>query len=393
MKGSKEKWRVLEFKIFLVLMTAMLGIFLSFTCVPRGVQAAALPKMMTWTAYDVGSSGYMQVGFIAEALWEKYKIKTRIIPAGTDLPRVYPVRLKDAEVAFHGIGSYYMQEGLYDYSTMDWGPQPVRMLWLAQHPGLVLGVRGDSGIRKAADLRGKRVAYFPTYALTLISEVTMAFAGLTWKDVQKVDVPSYTAGIRMVMEGKIDASHVNPTASMAYEFEAMPYGLRYIPLPPGDKEGWARVKKHAPMYSPMKVTIGAGVSKEKPLEGTTYPYPQALAYDFLPADKAYIVTKLLHETFPLYAPKHKSLEAYWPLEHFLELYEGYPLPLHEGTVRYLKEIGKWTAAYDALNQERLKRQVELKKAWEATIAEALEKKIKGENFPKFWEEKRAAAGF
>jgi TRAP transporter TAXI family solute receptor len=348
---------------------------------------------MTWTAYDVGSSGYMQVGFIGEALWEKYKIKVRIIPAGTDLPRVYPIRLKDAEVAFHGIGSYYMQEGLYDYSTLDWGPQPVRAVWFAQHPGLVLGVRGDSGIQKASDLRGKRVAHFPTYSLTLISEVTMAFGGLTWADVKKVDVPAYVAAIRMVMEGKVDATHVNPTASIAYEFEAMPFGLHYIPLPRADKAGWARVKKIAPMYSPMNVTIGAGLSKEKPLEGTTYAYPIGLVYDFLPLDKAYMVTKLLNEAFPLYSTKQKSLAAYWPLEHCLELFEGYPLPFHEGSVRYLKEIGKWTPEYEKLNQERLQHQVELKKLWDTVKAEALEKKMKADDFPKFWVEKRAAAGF
>ncbi|MBI5966870.1 MAG: TAXI family TRAP transporter solute-binding subunit [Deltaproteobacteria bacterium] len=366
---------------------SILGIF------GPAVGQISLPKMMTWTAYDVGSSGYMQVGFISEALWEKYKIKIRIIPAGTDLPRVYPLRLKDADVAFHGVGSYFMQEGLHDYSTMDWGPQPVRALYLAQHAGLCFGVRGDSGIQTASDLKGKRVAYFPTYALTMISEAHLVFAGLTWADVKRVDVPAYAAGMKMVMEGKIDAAHINPTASFAYEFAAMPFGLRYVSLPFADKEGWARLKKHAPMYSPMKATIGAGLSAEKPLETLTYAYPVALAYDFLPSEKAYIVSKLLYETFPIYAPKHKSLEAYWPLEKFLELLEDYPLPLHEGTIRYLKEIGKWTPEREAMNKERLKRQAELKKLWDAVVAEALEKKIKGDDFPKFWLGKRAAAGF
>lgn len=371
----------------------LLAVVLFCWMVSFSIQAAELPKMMTWTAYDVGSSGYMQVGFISESLWEKYKIKIRIIPAGTDLPRVYPLRLKDAEVAFHGIGSYFMQEGLYDYSTMDWGPQPVRVLYLAQHPGLALGVRGDSGIKSAADLKGKRVAYFPTFSLTMISEAHLVFAGLSWADVQRVDVPAYAAAMKMVMEGKIHASHINPTASLAYEFAAMPFGLSYVPLPRADKEGWARLKKTYPYYSPLKTTIGAGLSPEKPLETITYAYPVALTYDFLPADKAYIITKLLYETFPFYAPKHKSLEAYWSPEKFLELYENYPLPLHEGTIRYLKEIGKWTPERESLNKERLKRQADLKKLWDKVVPEALEKKIPSKDFPNFWVEKRKAAGY
>ncbi len=375
-------------KKFLSLMVVLFSGALSFY-----TEAVELPKMMTWTAYDVGSSGYMQVGFVSESLWEKYKIKVRVIPAGTDLPRVYPLRLKDAEVAFHGIGSYFMQEGLYDYSTIDWGPQPVRVLYLAQHPGLCLGIRGDSVIKTAADLKGKRVAYFPTYALTMISEAHLVFAGLSWTDVQKVDVPTYAAGMKMVMEGKIDASHINPTASTAYEMAAMPYGIRYVPLPLADKEGWARLKKSYPYYSPMKATIGAGISPDKPLETLTYPYPVALTYDFLPADKAYIITKLLHESFPVYAAKHKSLEAYWAPEKFLELYEDYPIPIHEGAIRYLKEIGKWTSQREALNKERLKRQADLKKLWDTVMSEALEKKIPSKDFPDFWLKKRKAAGF
>jgi len=158
----------------------------------------------------------MMAGYIGESLWEKYKIKVRIIPAGTDLPRVFPLRLKDADFAFHGVGSYFMQEGMFDYSNMEWGPQPVRALYFAQHAGLALGLRGDSDIKTPADLKGKRVAYYPTMALTLICEAHLAFAGLTWKDVQKVEVPSYVTAMNMVMEGKIDTAHIKAYASSRF---------------------------------------------------------------------------------------------------------------------------------------------------------------------------------
>ena len=393
MKKGKEKgilgWGVSLFGVFIGVVSLIL---LSGAGGPRAT-AAELPKMMNWTAYDVGSSGYMMAGYIGESLWEKYKIKVRIIPAGTDLPRVFPLRLKDADFAFHGVGSYFMQEGLHDYSTMEWGPQPVRALYFAQHAGLALGIRGDSPIKTLADLKGKRVAFYPSFALTMICQAHLAFAGLTWNDVQKVDVPSYVTAMRMVMEGKIDTAHINPTASVAYEMEAMPYGLRFIPVPRSDKEGWARVKKLAPMYSSMRCTIGATLSKDKPLETITQAYPIVLAYDFLPADKAYVMTKLLNEAFPVYSKKHKSLAAYWPMETSLELSDEYPLPLHEGAIRYLKEMGKWTPEREAKNNQYLKRQAELQKLFGQVKAEALEKKMASKDFPKFWLEKRSAAGF
>jgi TRAP transporter TAXI family solute receptor len=352
-----------------------------------------IPKIMTWTAYDVGSSGYFMAGHISTTLFEKYGVKIRIIPAGTDIPRVYPIRLKDAEVAFHGLGSYFMQEGVEDYRTMEWGPQPVQALYMAQHAGLALGIRGDSDIKTFRDLKGKRVAAFPSKALTLISEVHLAFAGLTWDDVVRVEAPGYTPAIRMVMEGKIDATHINPTASMAYEMAAMPYGLRFIELPPDYKEGWARVKKASPAYGYFKATIGTGLSEEKPLDTVSYAYPIVLAYDFLPEDKAYILTKLLHDAYPDYAKRHKSLEAYWKPEVCHRLMDDYPLPVHKGAIRYLKEIGKWTPEWEAKNQERLKHQADLKKLWDATMDEALENKMKSKKFPAFWLKKRSEAGF
>ena len=352
-----------------------------------------IPKMMTWTSYDVGSSGYMQVGHVSTTLFEKHGIKIRVIPAGTDIPRVYPIRLKDAVVAFHGLGSYFMQEGLEDFRTMEWGPQPVRALYFAQHPGLALGIRGDSDIKSYKDMKGKKIAAFPSGALTLISEQHLAFAGLTWDDVQRVECPGYSVAIKMVMEGKIDATHINPTASLAYEMEAKPHGIRYIEMPKDYEEGWKRVKAKNPAYGYFKAEIGAGVSKENPLDTVSYAYPIALAYDFLDEDTAYIVTKLLHESYPEYAKKHKSLEAYWSPEGNLRLFDDYPLPMHNGAVRYLEEIGKWTPEREAKNEARLKHQQDLKALWDATMEEALEKKMKSKAFPAFWLEARAKAGF
>ncbi len=376
----------------------LFGLVIGLVCVLLGggfglAGAASVPKMMTWTSYDVGSSGYFAVGHVSTTLFEKYGVKIRVIPAGTDLPRVYPVRLKDADVAFHGLGSYFMQEGIEDYRTMAWGPQPVRALYFAQHAGLALGVRGDSDIRTAHDLKGKRVSFFPSRALTLITEQHLVFAGLTWDDVQVVKVPSYATAIRMVMEGKLDATHINPTAALAYQMEAMPYGIRYIEMPPGEKEGWARMKKNNPAYGYFKATIGAGLSAEKYLDTVSYAYPITLAYDFLPEERAYIITKILHEAYPDYAKRHKSLKAYWSPEGSLRLYDGFPLPMHRGAVRYLKEIGTWTPEREAKNRKRLQRQADLKKLWDTTYEEALEKKMKSKKYPAFWLKKRAAAGF
>lgn len=386
----KRKKRYLS----LGLVIALLGVLvLGVSFALAAQKSVSIPKMMTWTSYDVGSSGYLGAGHISATIYEKYGTKIRVIPAGTDIPRVYPVRLKDADVAFHGLGTYFMQEGTYDFKTMDWGPQPVRAIYFCQHPGLNFVIRGDSDIKSFRDMKGKRIAAYPSGTLNLVSETYLAFAGLSWDDVVKVTAPGYSAAIRMVMEGKLDASVIDPTSSFAYEMEAMPYGIRYIELPRDYKEGWARAKKKCAAFVYFKATLGAGLSKEKPLETFSHSYPICMAYDFLPEERAYIITKLLHEMYPEYAKRSKSLANYWTPDGSLRLFDDYPLPMHRGSIRYFKEIGKWTSEREAKNQKWLQHQAELKKLWDATMNEALEKKIKSKKFPAFWLKRRAEAGF
>jgi len=357
-----------------------------------------VPKVMTWSAYDVGSSGYMMCGFIAESIMDKYGTKVRIVPAGSDLPRVLPLRAGDIDAAFHGLGSFFMQEGLYEYGEIDWGPQPVRYLW--SKPYFVpIGVRGDSDIKTAADLKGKKLTFYPSAALNMIIESHLAFAGLTWDDVEKVDVSSYTAGIKMIMEGKIDAGHISNTAALAYEMAAMPYGLRFIELPHKDTEGWKKVKAHSSAVGPVITDVSAAgtftkptISAENPLETVGWAYPVTLVYEWSDEDMAYFLTKAIHETYDMFLPKHEVMK-YWTIENHWMMFDGGALPLHKGAIRYFKELGMWTPEREAMNKERIEHQAALKKVWDAAYEEALDKGIKAKEFPKLWFEKRAAAGF
>ena len=52
------------------------------------------------------------------------------------------------------------------------------------------------------------------------------------------------------------------------------------------------------------------------------------------------------------------------------------IPVHPGTIRYLKEIGYWTAENDRINQESLELEKRYEKAWQTALADAKAKKIK-----------------
>ncbi len=101
-------------------------------------------------------------------------------------------------------GSYLAQEGLYEFGARDWGPQPVRSLLLNNSDALLTIVTAkDANIVTAKDFKGKRVAWV-VGAPSLNQNITalLAFAGLTWNDVQKVEF----GGFGQAMDG----SHRQP---------------------------------------------------------------------------------------------------------------------------------------------------------------------------------------
>ena len=92
----------------------------------------------------------------------------------------------------------------------------------------------------------------------------------------------------------------------------------------------------------------------------------------------YNLAKWLGENYEAYKGKHKSNE-----EMSMDNFRGYLdrarsmyyIPVHGGTVRYLKEKGKWSAEDEAWNEKNkalIKKYVE---AYNAAIAAADEKKI------------------
>ena len=167
-----------------------------------------------------------------------------------------------------------MQEGFSEYSDLDWGPQPVRYLWLPAHPGTPFGVRGDSGINTFADLKGRTVAIFPgSPGATNTQQAILAFGGLTWDDVVPKEYPHPGAAYGAVITGKLDTTFFNVSSSKSYEAAALPCGWHYLNMPATDTKGWARLKALSPTHSGRVSTIGGGLSAENPIETLTQAYP------------------------------------------------------------------------------------------------------------------------
>jgi len=114
--------------------------------------------------------------------------------------------------------------------------------------------------------------------------------------------------------GKTTAAHACTTITgPAKEAETSPRGLMWPPLPAKDKEGWARVQKVGSFFFPQLATCGAGISPDKPIELSNYPYPIFVAYAAQPAEQIYSITKAMIVNYDAY--KDSAPGATW---HFTQ---------------------------------------------------------------------------
>ena len=128
---------------------------------PAGVlraQEVKLPTTLTFTAYDTGSSGFNIAVAVGKSLKDKNGTDVRVLPAGNDVARLAPLRAERAQASAMGIGSYFAQEGVFEFAVKEWGPQPLRLILSVdrlQRPSRSASPRTPA-CKEVKDLRGKR---------------------------------------------------------------------------------------------------------------------------------------------------------------------------------------------------------------------------------------------
>lgn len=348
---------------------------------------AKLPPTISWSAYDVGSGGYNQAVAIGNALKQKYNVSLRVLPGKNDVSRNLPIREGQVQFSANGVGGAYLaQEGVFEFGAPSWGPQPIRGLMLnTSDQVLTVIAAGDAGVRTIADLKGKRVAWvIGSPALNQNITAMLAFAGLTWDDVRKVEFGGFGAAMDGIINNQVDAAFSSSISGKAYQIAKSPRGLVYPLISHKDKAGWARMNAVAPFFFPFMGTEGAELSKNKPAESATYPYPILMTYASQDANLVYNMTKAMVETYDMYKSAAPG-NAGWAVErqNF-----AWVIPFHDGAIRFWKEMGQWKPEHQAHNDKLLERQKVLAAAW-AEVKKGSHADDKA--FVEAWQKTRAAA--
>ncbi len=349
--------------------------------------AQAIPKEMSWTAYDTGSSGFN----IAVAIGQQFKkvlgSDVRILPSGNDTGRLAPVKASRAILSQMGIGTYFAQEGVFEFGAKSWGPQPSRLLMSATAcNGLGLAVAKDTGVKQIKDLKGKRLGVVVgSPALTQGAIALIAFGDLTEKDVTLVQFSSNNAMWKGIINNEADAALSSTISGQSKEADSSPRGIVWPPMPADDKAGWARVHKKAPYFVAQNVTCGAGgLSPQTPVAMSSYAYPIFMTYPDRSADLVYAITKAMIDTYNDYktgAPGAEGMAL--STQNFT-----WVVPYHDGAIRVFKEKGVWTDAAQKHNDNLIKRQQVMLDAWKAFSASGPSDE---KAFAEGWTKARAAA--
>lgn len=328
---------------------------------PALADEVKLPPSMAMTAYDTGTAGFNITVGVGKMMKDKYGSDIRVLPAGNDVARLAPLRAKRAVASAMGSGTYFAQEGVFEFGVKDWGPQQLQLILSSVDcNGATLGVAADTGVKELKDLKGKRVGFVVgSPALNQNSLAVLAFAGLTQNDVKVVEFASYGAMWKGLVNNDTDAAFATTITGPAKEAETSPRGIVWPPLPKSDTAGWERMKKVGSFFFPHLATCGAGITKDNPIELGNYPYPIFVTYASQPADLVYSITKAMIDGYDAYkdsAPGASGLAA-------ARQTKNWAVPVHAGAVKALKEAGHWSAEQEAHNNALFKRQEVLASAW------------------------------
>ena len=329
----------------IVIVIALLFLTLTSTA---STPALALPKIITVTVDPVGSALNNRMVALSQAIEAHVPMKVRLEPVDTQHARYAPLHFGEAEFTLESAGSAYpiFNEGLKGVGYIK-----IRWVWYGSPAKFAMYTRGsDTDIQTIADLKGKR--YPQTSANAPFSkklEALLHFGNITLDDVQVVDCSSVATAQTGVLEGNFVASFAHNFSSRAIELAASRRGIRHIETPVSDTEGWARMRAIHPPFAPV-IATAAGLAKGETIE-TFGEEEGLLATPETSADVVYAINKGMKAGFDQYKSMEPEL-VNWTWERAIKV-PSLEFPFHDGTVRFLKDMGVWTAAHEAFQQNAL----------------------------------------
>lgn len=330
------------------------------------------PRLLVVGTPGTSSGSFASTNGWAPILQKEVGTTVRVVPEDSETQR-YQRLTNRRDIALSSVSSAemrYQAEGIDAYAAMM--PVDQRIVWHHNDTPWGFVVSGDSDLQSLDDLKkgGYRVTegLFSPPMMTAVRQGLPAYLGLSDEEaaelIEYVPASSYVENCRSVVEGKSDVAYCAAISSVLSEMEGAPGSIRWLPLEVDNVEGWQNYLNARPMLIPAEISMG--VETARGVGGAISNFVYAMPAD-ADADLVYNLATFFGDSHDAYKGTH-PLAARMSMEEFRKFLDRSPLPVHEGTVRYLEEIGAWSEEDQAANEAAIAKM----EAWTAARMKALE---------------------
>jgi len=191
--------------------------------------------------------------------------------------------------------------------------------------------RADSGIKTLADLKGKNVSVgAPKSGTELNARTIFAAAGLTYKDLGKVEYLPFGESVELMKNRQLDATLQSAGLGVSSLRDlATSVDIVVVTIPADVIK-----KTNDPAYLPA--TIPANTYRGQTTDIATAAVQNYLVtHDGVSNDTVYGMTKALWTNLDQLTAAHSAAKAI----ELKSALAGMPIPLHPGAEKYYKEVG------------------------------------------------------
>lgn len=349
------------------------------------------PKVFIVNSTSSGSSAYAQCLAWATLLETDSGMSIRLMPEDSNNTKFRNVKNGDTHCMYDSItDTANLLQATHGFQTADGGPFPVRNLWIDNVQTALMVVRGDSDIQSIDDINEKtKLACWADPSMEGVIAATAAMVGCEVSDLNIIECSAYTDMIKMVVDGSAEVCpYITSTSSALIEAAAGPKGIKVLDFDPNKyPEKCAAWQTVFPTHSFSQAVTGY----EGAIGKYGYsPYSGLWCSADLDTELVYNMTKYFIENEEKIVPTHSLFEFYWNLDFYKGFADKTCIPLHEGVIKYLEEIGQW----DDKNADRQEYNVKLvdwytdlyKEAIEAAKSKGITVGIQGDEWTNFWEQ-------
>lgn len=313
-----------------------------------GTSAFSWPSIFVVNTTSSTSSAYSQTLAWATVIEKDTGMAVRLLPEDSNNTKFRRVKLGEVNCMYDTITDVAnLLEATNGFQTNDGGPFAVRNLMIDNIQTALLVVRGDSTVDTIQDITtSTKIAYWADASMTPVINAIANVVGCTSDDLTLVPCSAYGDMIKMVGDGSADlCPYITPSASSLIEVAAGNKGVKILDFNPalyGDEcAKWQEIfpnQSFTPVVSGYEGALGKYGYSNYAGVWTSADQDEELVYNLF---------KYFMENEAAIVPTYDSFQYYWNLETYADFAATTPIAIHDGVIRYLKEVGVWTDAMQA----------------------------------------------